>query len=280
TKILAKTEHISKVERYIEGLQKTFPEVADLDAALGMAYIMNAYYDKAEDCYKKGKQKNQYSIINLKAYAELSEKLGRNKDALGYYETIAIIAPYYLDAVKRKSEIYCELGQTANCEKELLRLVELTPQYPRAYYTLGTLYYKNGQLEDAQEALSREIQFNPSIREPYLLLGDVYIKLNQPQKAVDLFRTLASLNRKDPYAMLGLAKAYFASKDFEGAENTVTQARHLDPEISDVYFVECILYFQTQRYAESKNSCDEFVRRAPDDEKAAEARDIIAKITK
>jgi len=280
TLILAKTEHISKVEKYIETLQRTFPEVAELNAALGMAYMMNANYDLAEKEFKKGKQKNQYSITNLKAYAELSEKLGRNKDALSYYETVAIIAPYYLDAINQKVNIYCNLGQTASCEQELLRLVDLTPAFPKAYYTLGKLYYKSGQLEDAREALNREIGYNPSIRDSYLLLGDVYIKLNQPQKAIELFRGLLVLNKKDPYAMLGLAKSYYAGKDFEGAENTVTQARHIDPNINDIYFLECQLYFQMNRYAESKNSCDEYIKRAPDDEKAREARDLVSKITK
>jgi tetratricopeptide (TPR) repeat protein len=142
------------------------------------------------------------------------------------------------------------------------------------------MYYNANQLEDAKESLLREIQANPYIQDSYLLLGDVYIKMNKPQDAIDMFRKLLSQNKKDAYAMLGLAKAYFAGRDFSSAENTVTQARHIDPSINDIYHLECLLYFQTNMFAEAKNSCEEYIRRVPDDEKANECRDIIAKITK
>ena len=278
--IMGKTEHISKVEKYIAGIEKMFPETAEINTALAKAYMNNSSFIDAEKELKKALSKNKYSVVTLRTYAELSEKLGRTKDALSYYETIAIIAPYYLDAVKRRADIYCDLGQTASCEKELIRLTELTPQYPKAYYTLGKMYYNANQMEDAKEALLREIQYNPYIRDSYLLLGDVYIRMNTPQDAIDLFRKLLSQNKKDAYAMLGLAKGYFAVRDFGSCENAVAQARHLDPNINDIYHLECLLFFQTNMFAEAKNSCEEYIRRSPGDEKANEARDIIAKITK
>jgi len=280
TRILAKLDHISKAERYVENLEKTFPDVAEIDAGLAQAYMDVADYDAAELTLKKALKKNKYSIPTLQAYATLCEKLGRNKDALGYYETIAIIAPYYLEAINQKANIYCSLGQTANCEQELTRLVQLSPQYPKAYYTLGKMYFKENQLENAEFALSSEIQNNPYIRESYILLGDVYIKNNKIQKALDLFQRMLAANRKDPYALLGLAAASYAGRDFATADAYITQARHIDNTISRIYFLECKLYFDQKMYAESRNSCDEFLKRAPDDFDSTEARNIISKINK
>ncbi len=279
TMILGKTEHISKVEKYSASLEKMFPEIAEISTGLALAYINNSSFIEAEKELKKGLSKNKYSIVTLKAYAELSEKLGRTKDALSYYETIAIIAPYYLDAIKKRADIYCGLGQLASCEHELLKLVDLTPGFPKAYYTLGKMYYGANQFEDAKEALLREIQYNPSIRDSYLLLGDTYIKMGKPLDAIDLFRKLLNQNKKDAYAMLGLAKAYYASRDFEAAENTVTQARHIDPNINDIYYLKCILYFEMKMFGDAKEYCEEYVKRSPDDEKANEAREKISKIT-
>ena len=142
------------------------------------------------------------------------------------------------------------------------------------------MYYNANQYEDAKEALLREIQGNPYIRDSYLLLGDVYIKMGKPMDAIDMFRKLLSQNKKDAYAMLGLAKAYFAANDFSASENTVTQARHIDPSINDIYYLECLLYFKTNMFAESKVSCEEYIRRSPNDEKANECRETIARITK
>ncbi len=278
--IMAKTDHISKAERYSATIEKSFPEAAEINTGLAKAYINNSSYADAERELKKAKSKNRYSLITLRTLAELSEKLGRTKDALSYYETISIIAPYYLDAIKRRADIYCDLGQLSNCEHELLRLLGLTPQYPRAYYVLGKMYYNANQYEDAKEALLREIQGNPYIRDSYLLLGDVYIKMGKPMDAIDMFRKLLSQNKKDAYAMLGLAKAYFAANDFSASENTVTQARHIDPSINDIYYLECLLYFKTNMFAESKVSCEEYIRRSPNDEKANECRETIARITK
>lgn len=280
TTILGKTEHISKVEKYTATLEKMFPETAEISTGLAIAYINNSSFIEAERELKKALDKNKYSIVTLKTYAELSEKLGRTKEALNYYDTIAIIAPYYLEAIKRRADIYCNLGQLASCEHELLKLVDLAPGYPKAYYTLGKMYYGANQNEDAKEALLREIQYNPSIRDSYLLLGDTYIKMGKPLEAIDLFRKLLSQNKKDAYAMLGLAKGYYAANDFDSASNTVTQARHIDPNINDVYYIECLLYFKMQMYLEAKNSCEEYIKRSPDDEKSNEARDLIAKITK
>ena len=278
--ILGRTEQISKAEKYAATLERSFPETAEINTGLAKAYINNSSYVEAEKELKKAQSKNRYSLITLKTFAELSEKLGRTKDALSYYETISIIAPYYLDAIKRRADIYCNLGQLSSCEHELLRLLEITPAFPMAYYTLGKMYYNANQFEDAKEALLREIQNNPSIRDSYLLLGDVYINMKKPQDAIDMFRKLLSQNKKDSYAMLGLAKAYFASNDFTSAENAVTQARHINPAINDIYHLECLLYFQTNMFAEAKNSCEEYIRRSPDDVKANQCRDIIAKITK
>jgi len=280
TMILGKTEHISKAEKYAASLEKIFPEIAEVNTGLAIAYIDNASFIEAEKELKKALSKNKYSITTLKTYAELSEKLGRTKDALSYYETIAIIAPYYLEAIKKRADIYCGLGQLASCERELLKLVDLTPGFPKAYYTLGKMYYGANQFEDAKEALQREIQYNPSVRDSYLLLGDTYIKMGKPLDAIDLFRKLLVQNKKDAYAMLGLAKGYYAGRDFESAENTVTQARHIDPSINDIYHLECLLYFQMKMFLEAKNSCEEYIRRSPDDEKANEARDLLTKIAK
>ncbi|MEI6079070.1 MAG: tetratricopeptide repeat protein [bacterium] len=280
TRILAKTDHISKAERYVDNLEKTFPDVAEIDTGLAQAYMDIADYNSAETELKKALKKNKYSIPTLKTYAELCEKLGRTKDALGYYETIAIIAPYYLDAINQKANMYCSLGQTANCEQELTRLVQASPQFPKAYYTLGKMYFKENQLENAEFALNSEIQNNPYIRDSYILLGDVYIKANKTQKAVELFQRMLAANRKDPYALLGLAAASYAARDFATAEAYITQARHLDPSISRIYFLECKLYFDQKMYAESRNSCQEFLKRAPDDFDSPEVRDIIGKISK
>ncbi len=278
-RILARTDHISKAERYVENLKKMFPDVAEISVALAMAYMDAMDYDRAELQLKEALKKNKYSILALKYYAELSQKLGRNKDAVSYYDTIAIIAPYYLEAYDQKSKILCSLGQQANCEQELLKLVELCPRYPMAHYTLAKMYYKNEQYENTEEALTREIEYNPFIRNSYLLLGDTYIKLNKAQKAVELYSKMLKENKKDPYGLLGLAKAYYAAKDFTAAETMVKQARHIDPSINDIYHVECIIFYQMKMFAEAKNSCEEFIKRAPDDANAGEVKDIISKIS-
>jgi tetratricopeptide (TPR) repeat protein len=278
TRILSKTDHISKSERYVENLEKTFPEVAEISAGLAQAYMDIANYDAAEVELKKALKKNKYSLPALRTYAELCEKLGRTKDALGYYETIAIIAPYYLEAVNQKASIYCSLGQMTNCEQELTRLTQLAPQFPNAFYALGKMYFKENQLENAELALNNEIQNNPYIKESYILLGDVYIKQNKPQKAIELFQLMLKANRKDPYALLGLAAASYAARDFGTAEAYIVQARHIDTSISRIYFLECKLYFEQKMYAEAKNSCDEFIKRSPDDFDSSEARDILGRI--
>ncbi len=278
-RILARTDHISKAEKYTESLKKTFPEVAEISVAMASAYMDAMDYDRAELELKDALKKNKYSIPALKTMGELNEKLGRNKEAVGYYDTISIIAPYYLDALNQKAKIMCNLGQTANCEQELLKLVEICPRYPNAHYTLAKMYYKNEQYENTEEALNREIEYNPFIRNSYLLLGDTYIKLNKIPKAIELYSKMLKENKKDPYGLLGLAKAYYAANDFSAAETMVKQARHIDPSINDIYRVECMVYFQMKMFAEAKNSCDEFIKRAPDDANAQEVRDIIAKIT-
>ncbi len=278
-RILARTDHISKAERYVDTLKKTFPEVAEISVAMASAYMDALDYDRAEIELKEALRKNKYSIPALKTYAELNEKLGRSKEAVGYYETISIIAPYYLDALNQKSKILCNLGQIANCEQEILKLVELCPRYPNAHYSLAKMYYKNGQYENAEEALTREINYNPSIRNSYLLLGDTYIKLNKAQNAVDLYSKMLKANKKDPYGLLGLSKAYYATKDFTAAETMIKQAKHIDPSINEIYHVECMVYYQMKMYAEAKVSCDEFSKRAPDDANIEEVKDIISKIS-
>ena len=278
-RILARIDHISKAERYVDGLKKTFPDVAEISVAMAMAYADSLDYDRAEIELKEALKKNKYSVPALKAYAEINEKLGRNKEAVGYYETISIIAPYYLEALNQKSKILCNLGQLANCEQELLKLVDLCPRYPNAHYTLAKMYYKNGQYENAEEALNREINYNPAIRNSYLLLGDTYIKLEKAQKAIELYSKMLKVNKKDPYGLLGLSKAYYAAKDYTAAEAMIKQARHIDPSINEIYHVECMVYFQLKMYAESKVSCDEFLKRAPDDANSEEVKEVIAKIS-
>ena len=278
TRITAKTDYINKAERYVENLEKIFPDIAEITTGLALAYMDMANYSMAEKTLKKALNKNKYSIATLKAYGKLCERLGKTKDALGYYETISIIAPYNLDAINRKVNIYHQLGQQTNTERELKKLLFLAPEYPYANYTLGKLYYNSGQYESADIALNNEIKNNPFIRDSYLLLGDVYIKQNKPDMAIELFQKMLRANRKDPYAFMGLAMASYAAKDFSGAESYITQARHLDPSIDRIYFLECKLFFDQKMYSEAKNSCEEYIKRAPNDFDAPEAKEILQKI--
>ncbi|MBN1115227.1 MAG: tetratricopeptide repeat protein [Oligoflexia bacterium] len=280
TRITAKLDHISKAELYEETLSGMFPNSAEIPTGLALAYIDKMDFESAEKTLRKALAINRYSVPTLLAYQDLCINLGRQKDALAYLETIAIIAPYYLDAVQLKAKIYCDLGQYESCEKELVRLVSLTPYYPRAFLKLGELYFRAKKYQDAEEALLLEIEHNPAIRDSYVLLGDVYILENKTDKAMELFRNMLNERPKDPYGLLGFAKACFAQNDLACTENFVTQARHVDPAIADIYFLECQMYFKMNRFPEAANSCTEFLNMQPNHFYAPAARDTLSTLEK
>jgi tetratricopeptide (TPR) repeat protein len=278
TRIISRLHDIQRAERYVEHLQKTFPNVAEIDVALALAYFDRSFFTKAENRLKKALQKNKYSIPALEAMAKLSEKIGRFKEALEYLETIVIIAPYYLKALNKKIQIYKELDQIGNYEKELVRLVTVAPYYPKAFYRLGLLYFENNRLVDAQKAVKEEIYHNPKIQDSYLLLGEIYLKSNKTDKALTLYRKMLNQNPKSVHGLVGMAKAFYTAKDFSSALSFITQAKQVDPSVSDIYYVECLVYYHINMFEESREACRTYIEKEPNNKKSLKANEIMSKI--
>jgi len=191
-----------------------------------------AAFDAALDEYLTG-QKNlddqPAAHLNM---AVVRANLGEAKLAFAEYRTALRIDPRFVPARINLAMLYDQQGQKAEAAAELRKVIELEPKMAEAHYSLG------------------------------LLLGEDESKMAEAAQALAMAARLAAENPRMHYNYgLALQKLGKAAQ----AEEELSMAHKLAPDVPDYLRALAILYTQQKRWTRAAACAEELVRRHPND---------------
>ncbi len=153
------------------------------------------FYEKASIAASLTGHQEIKTSINIKA-ASLYQKLGRPKEALGYYVLVLEKNPKNIKALYEISDLLYQMKNYKKAKDYLENLLKVKPENFRARFLLGKAYY---QLNDYNSANSHLSYITKNIKNDkvflnkvQLLLSDVKIKLKQYDEAVNLLTPFLS----------------------------------------------------------------------------------------
>ena len=165
----------------------------------------------------------------------LYERQGRYEEMLHAYERVLTISPEDIDAHYNIGIAYQAQNNFEKAEYHITRVVTLLEEYARSMRS-GT---RTNRLRSRDRiALAQRIQ------DARYALAQVYLRFNAPQKAVQIFEKILTVDDKYVPALTGIGIAYQMLDDVKRAENYLLKAIELSDttESPDAYNALGYLY--------------------------------------
>jgi tetratricopeptide (TPR) repeat protein len=161
----------------------------------------------------------------------------------------------------------------------LKKAIELFPLYFDALELLGTEYVKTQEFELAVPVLTKAVEVNSSAFQSWNSLGVAQYNLKQIDQAVDSMRRAVSLNQKSATANFWMGMLLRQTKKLEQAETYLKQADQLaGAKSADIKWQLALLYNQLQKYAESANELELFLKLQPDSRDREQIEKLIKQL--
>jgi tetratricopeptide (TPR) repeat protein len=176
----------------------------------------------------------------------------------------------------RLAEEYARLGEVAQAERELRRVVERFPNDYPARVLLGRVLLEAGKPERARTHLRRALTLQPREPEAYLVLTQLHLEAGELDEAVRVVEALATAvpGEVTGYRRLGLALA--ERGEASRAELLLTRAAEQGPSDLEVWATLARLYESSGRTAEAEAALSRALERDPDNREVLLAAGRVA----
>lgn len=151
-------------------------------------------------------------------------------------------APNAESQLRRIHELYIE-GERSFSQRDYAAAADkfqqalaLEPSSPELLSNLGIAYYLQGRFRDAAPILENAVRLNPELVPANLILGLDLVRLGKPGMAIAHLQRVLNLEPANWDALLGLASAYFARRDFEAAANVYLRALRIRPNDATAWY--------------------------------------------
>jgi Flp pilus assembly protein TadD len=203
-------------------------------------------------------------------HPNISYYMGRidldDRDFAGAIKNLSAAAanPPFPDTAYFLGYAYAKQGDSAQAEQWLKKAAEATPRDSRVQYQLGMIYRKLGRAEEAKQAfaLSEELhQHDDNASRIRLECGR---KLDQAarEEAHAFCNQLYDADNADSLTELGTL--YGGHGDPEAALKPLQRAAELNPQSPQMQYNLAYVYFQIDRFADSRSILAAVLKRWPD----------------
>ncbi len=142
----------------------------------------------------------------------------------------------------------------------LKRALEIFPDYYDALVLLGTAYVNRDDFEDAVPLLKRAVAVNKGGWLAFYSLGVAQVKLNQLDEGIGALRSATALNPHSTEAAFDLGKALAKNAATEAEAIEVLKRVAQERKVRDAYFILASLYGRRNRYAESADALEAYMK--------------------
>lgn len=159
---------------------------------------------------------------------------------------------------------------------KLKKALEIFPNYFLALDRLGTEYVVRGHYTPAFVLLTKALEQNPRSFSSSFGLGLASYRLQQIDNAITNLKRATEIYNKSPDAYLWLGISLHQNKKLSQAETALTQANKLSKgESAEIHWQLARLYKDQNRFRESANELELFLKYKPEVEDADKIKEMI-----
>ena len=148
--------------------------------------------------------------------------LAAEKAATGIFSSV--------EGLVELSRIYHANGNYAEAMQCYDGLREVDGGEARWYHLQANILAGFGMLEDAARLAEAAVEQDSGYLPAQLRLGDILTKLNRSEEALAVYRQVLAREPRNPYALLGLARAEVADENWPAAEQHLDEAIAANPD--------------------------------------------------
>jgi len=221
--------------RFLKEATDIDPDSGLVWAMLGMGYLFNEKYDKAEDAFGR--------------------ELALNPDCAIAWAGIGRV-------LDKRDQRYDE------AEADYRKAIELDPELPEGWWYLGSLLDATlHRYEEAEAAYAKATELEPSVCKGWVALSRVRgRRLGDWGGAGDASRKAVELSPSDPQAWASLGSVLMRDRDHaEAAESAFRKAIALDESHTEAWLgLACVLGTLLERYEEAEVGYRKIISMHPD----------------
>jgi len=229
--LVAEGEAYLRDEQYAQGIENykkaidIIPEQSIAHLELAGAYIQSELYGLAEEQYLEVLRLDRKSFDANFLLGSLYLKLGRNSDAMEYFQKALTIKSdiklYKQIAVCAKNEGDIELS-IAMCK----RVISAQQDYD-VLLDLGNLYQYQRKEIEAEESFSQAIKLDQNRSEAYFYIGILYLENGDFTRAENILKIVAEKTPEDALVHFFLANIFFQQNNIPSAKSELRLAKSL-----------------------------------------------------
>jgi len=143
----------------------------------------------------------------MKSGRELMQK-GKFSSAFEGFESASLLEP---ELYQPKLNVGLTLQMDGKYRQAIPwfeKSLELAPDDALTLFNFGNTLSALGDLDRAESKIKKGLTYQPLSRKAHGFLGDLYMRKNEPQKALEKYLTLLSLNPEDGFAHAKLSMVY------------------------------------------------------------------------
>jgi len=182
--------------------------------------------------------------------------LGSAKEAVSYFQDIAVTSPKNPEAHAGLALAMIETGDLVGADKEVVTAYDQEHKNILVRIARGTLYGKKGKREDAVEEFNKAIKINEKEIASFLALAHYYISIDSLKSAEVILYRAQSVNGNDVRPFLGLAELYEKQHIPDLAIEQYQEAKKIDPNDITVTAKLAQLYFRAGKYNDAIREWD------------------------
>ncbi len=159
------------------------------------AILKKEYKDEVPEAAKE--ELAAWEIVNKGAALS---NLGRNKEALGYFDEALKILPTFDAAWLNKGVVLAKTGREQEALSCYAKAIEINPNSPDAWYNCALAYQNQSALDNALSSYERAIALNPLFEAAWLNKGVILRRLRRPQEAIECYERVLTINPQSAVA--------------------------------------------------------------------------------
>jgi adenylate cyclase len=172
-------------------------ELSEGYKALGLAYHLRGWYEKALEEYRKAVERNPNNDMAINNIGAIYQEQGNLIEAIRWGKRALSINPRHTHSILNLARMYYAVGNDEQCLKLIRGGLEQHPDFMPFQEMLAAVFLRQGNLAAAKEHALRMIA-GTSNNEPmgYLLMGEISLMERNLEDAGAFFREVNYLIRK------------------------------------------------------------------------------------
>jgi Flp pilus assembly protein TadD len=175
-----------------------------------------------------------------------------------------------------KANALAAAGDLVGARTEYLKVLEAHPDLTSINRFVAFTYGKEGNTAEALKYLDAALAGAPDDPAMLMLAADSSVKLNQFPKAVGYLEKIDFASQTDPAPFMNMVIQFINGKRQNEAIALLNKLVTRWPDNPDLYFFRGYANMGLQKTADAKPDFEKYLQLAPDGQRAAEAKKILA----